>query len=392
MYDPGCRCHPDSVLTSKESVQLRTASRGRVAALDGLRGCAALAVVAAHLAVNLGLAPYTPGAVCGVLVFFVLSGYLIARIVWTRPGSFHSYGEFLAKRARRLLPALSALCLLGLPLMVFAGGEPIRNAVLNVALAASQATAFAWAAGAPVHQAWSPTWSLSVEWTFYVLAPLVLILLRRRGYDSRSASMGICVVALFLYAAGLCVPPRAFYLLPLANLAIMFMGASLALMHLHEGQADRRGVSSGTPVLAGLLLVIIAVLPAYTLALSYRLLTLPAVTFCTLLVIHQVHSGGPLVRILSARVLRGVGLRAYSLYLWHLPVLWIAWVRLADQGPLIVSAAGLLALVPVVEISYQLLERPRMGSELRPAPSRQPLRTQSTPQGPLEHAESTQAC
>lgn len=366
----------------------------RLPALDGLRGCAALSVVLAHLSVNIGLLPYGPGAVCGVLVFFVLSGYLIARIVWSLPPTVASYRTFIAKRMRRLLPALSALCLAGLPLMVLAGREPFGNALLNVALAATQMTGFAWTAGADVHPAWSPTWSLSVEWTFYLVAPILLIRLRRRNLGGRQAVLVLSFVAAMLYAVALFVPPRAFYLLPLANLAIMFLGASLALSHVAGSDRGLLRVRPGTPVLGSLLLVVIAVLPAYTLATSYRLLTLPAVALATVLVIHQVRNGGPLVGVLSSRVLRGVGVRAYSIYLWHLPVLWVAWANLTDHNPFLVSLVGLAALVPVVEVSYRLLERPFMGTSVRGTEVSVPAlpRAMRSHTAPMVPTERTEAC
>lgn len=74
-----------------------------MAGLDGLRALAVLAVIAYHLHLD-----WTPGGLLGVGVFFVLSGYLITDILiaeWKRSGRLH-LGDFLLRRARRLLPAM----------------------------------------------------------------------------------------------------------------------------------------------------------------------------------------------------------------------------------------------------------------------------------------------
>ena len=331
----------------------------RLASLDGLRGAAALGVVSAHTTLHLGLLPYPTGGVTGVLVFFVLSGYLIARICWKRAPTFASYRAFTARRLQRLLPTLAGLIAVGLPLMIGFGNQPAFAALRDAVGATIQVTAFALVAGVPVHSAWSPTWSLTVEWTFYLLFPAAIWLLKHRGLRPIAAARVILATALMLYGAAFALTPEQFYLLPVANLAVMLAGAALALAHLDRGIAVR-SPAPGVPVLGGLLLLLIAVLPVYTLSPQYRLLILPAVCACSLLVIHQCHIGGPMARILAWHPLGAIGERAYSLYLWHLPILWLVWVQLAGADRLVQAVVALAITAVVVPVSFHFLERPWM--------------------------------
>lgn len=344
----------------RESPRVTTAAGPRVAALDGLRGFAALAVVTLHLVIGFGLLPYPPGGAIGVLVFFVLSGYLIAGICWRRRGTAVSYRAFLRRRVSRLAPALGGLVVVGLPAMIILGGEPLVLTVRDAALATGQLTGFAVALGVGVHPAWQPTWSLTVEWTYYVLAPLLLFALRRRGLGPSRAAALLVGCAVLLYVVAMPLPHRAFYVLPLGNLALMLAGGALALMHLDRDRVPRPP-APGIPLVAAGLLVLVSILPMYSVSPQYRLVTMPAVAISTLVVLHGIPSSRLLEGVLSSRPLRAVGLRAYSLYLWHVPLMWMAFYQLHhDHSKAIQVVVALLAISIVVELSYRALERPRM--------------------------------
>ena len=151
----------------------------RVPALDGVRGYAALAVAAMHLSVSFGLLPYSPLGNTGVTVFFVLSGYLISRMWHGRDRSAGSYGRFVRRRFVRLGPVVVALALIGGPLLVVFGGASAPAITRDAGLALLQLTAFVSAVGSRPHPYLEPTWSLTVEGTFYLVFPLVLVLIHR---------------------------------------------------------------------------------------------------------------------------------------------------------------------------------------------------------------------
>jgi len=148
--------------------------------IEGLRGIAVLSVVSYHL--NFIVAP---GGFIGVDVFFVLSGFLITRLLYNELANDDriSLAEFWARRARRILPAatlvllstLVAAVLLIFPLDVRPAANDIGAAAaffVNWLLAARSVD---YLAQAEVHSVVLHYWSLAVEEQFYLLWPLLIV-------------------------------------------------------------------------------------------------------------------------------------------------------------------------------------------------------------------------
>lgn len=357
-----------------------TASRS--GALDGLRGLAALAVVSSHLTGSVGVLPYASGGFIGVLVFFVLSGYLIAGILWRAPATWAHYQVFVRRRFRRLAPVIVALVVVGVPAMVLFGRQELRSALGEAALALTQTTAFAVSVGQAGHPAWGPTWSLTVEWVFYLAFPLLLIGLRVRGLSPRRIRLVLAVVAAALYLGGLLLSPRAFYLSPVANVAVMVAGGILALRHADPAVEHRRP-DPARATFALILLALLVAAPMASLSPAYRFIVFPAVTAATLVVIHECRNPGRVGRALGWRPLALVGTAAYSLYIWHMPVMWLTYVSVPDLPRPVIGLVAIVALVPVVTASFWFLERPVLRHRPTPAaagvgqpPLSQPVSTQ----------------
>ena len=187
--------------------------------INGLRAIAVLAVVAFHF----GLAPARGGFV-GVDIFFVISGYLMTGIVLGRieRGTFSILGFYL-DRARRIVPALAVLiaALLALGALFL-----LQNDYFQLARQAGASALFVsniayWRDvgyfAPPVEQQWLlHTWSLSLEWQFYLLYPLLLpVLVRRAPSIWRHVLAGADLLS---FAAMLALsrtdPAAGFYLLP----------------------------------------------------------------------------------------------------------------------------------------------------------------------------------
>ncbi len=337
----------------------------RAGALDGLRGLAAVGVVTCHVTAHLAVWPYATGGNVGVLVFFVLSGYLIGGQCWERVVDRASVVTFLRRRIARLAPAIAGLVIVGGALMVAIGGQRVGEAAGYGALALTQTMAFAWALGVPEVPAWSPTWSLTVEWTFYLLLPLLVLAARRRGMRLRTARNAASALAVVLYLASWLLTPVGAYLLPVGNLGVMFAGAGLALTH-RLGQ--RRHLDPLWSSVGAFLLLLLFVLPGTTLGWSYRAMWLPTATLATILVIDGCRHGASVARWLTRAGLPAAGLRAYSIYLWHLPVMWLLARNMSGASTWVVLAAFAVALPVVVSLSFRLLERPTLDrGHIRPA-------------------------
>lgn len=349
--------HTDSVHTEKSP------SGGRDAALDGLRGLAVLMVVYYHYVLVTGLLVMPGNGYLGVVVFFVLSGYLITRILWRAEPSAASYRRFISRRVRRLYPALLGLLIAGVPVMAACGPETLRHDLASAAFALAQATAFVHIGGWHHSGALEPTWSLTVEWCFYLLWPIVLFGMSRRRLSARSAATVTACAAAVLYAAALPLAPRAFAQLPVANIGVMLAGAALALVHLdRRNNARQAGRDPGIVVLALLLLVVMTLIPGVGSASpGYRYLLMPATVIAASIVIDaKPGTGGFATSLLKSRVMRGLGLTSYSIYLWNVPVIWSVWFVLPDVSARSRVGIAVLVLAGVVWLSYQLLEKPAL--------------------------------
>ena len=351
--------------------------KDRDAVLDGLRGAAVLAVVYVHYVFYTGITVRAGGGHVGVLVFFVLSGYLITRILWGDggPDGVVTYRRFVRRRITRLYPALVGLVLVGAPLMLIAGPEHPRVAAEAALTALAQCTAFVFASGRLVLEPWLPTWSLTVEWTFYLIWPLVISQMRRRGLSAAAARRFCLVSAAGLYLVAMPLSPRAFYILPIANLGVMVVGAALALTHAQRKEGKYPGRDPQIADLAFLLFLVMVFLPSSISGhLLYRLSYFPAAVVAACFVLDQRPGSVGLTSILlQSRVMRILGLTSYSIYLWHLPVLWIVWWTLDELTAWQRAVCALAALVPVVSASFYLLERPWLRAAHPRGRGREPL-------------------
>lgn len=297
--------------------------------IDGLRAFAVVPVVLYHAGVG-----YFPGGFVGVDIFFVISGYLISRIILDgiEAGVF-SFTDFYERRIRRILPALFVVifctlvvgCLVALPLQI--------KSTANSAIAAlfSVSNFFFWLQSgyfAPAAELVPllHTWSLGVEEQFYIFFPILLLVLSRLQVSTRQV-LAIAFLPLFLAAAWLSYhkPSFAFYLLP-ARAWELILGAILAT-HIIPIPKHRlvRGVLSS----AGLILIVLSlflidsrdVFPGFW-----------AIMPClgAALVINFARDDTLAQQILSLRPLVFIGLISYSLYLWHWPVLTSFRMVLAD--------------------------------------------------------------
>ncbi|MBD1586082.1 acyltransferase family protein [Pseudomonas typographi] len=324
--------------------------------IDGLRALAVLAVVGFHFGV-----PGMGGGFAGVDVFFVISGYLIGgHMLAERAQGRFGYVDFLARRARRLLPALLvmtvATLLLAAWIMIPSDYEQLGRAARYQAMFVANVL-FERKVGyfdtGPDATPLLHTWSLSVEEQFYLLFPWVLALALRSGRHWRLWIALLAGLSLALSQWWLAAAPRsAFFLLPSQGwelLAGVLLASAPALPHR---------------VLARLAGAVGLVMVGASLAL-YRphmpfpgLAALPVVIGSVLLIWAGTHPGSWTLRSLGAAPCAGLGKLSYSWYLWHWPLLVLArytWPGSFTPGALaLVAAASLVAAYA----SWRWVEQP----------------------------------
>lgn len=347
----------------------------RVAGLDGLRAFAVAVVVAFHL---------TPGAVIGgylgVDVFFVVSGFIITRLLLierARTGSIR-LGAFWKRRARRLLPALVVLLLACSTVALLVGGDVLvgLGAQLLTALTFSSNWYFI-AAGSDYFAATAPElfrnlWSLAVEEQFYLLWPIVLLLVilrARRG--TRIVLLAVATAASALAMALLLTPgdPTRVYYGTGTHAFGLTLGALLAVLGqwwstraLEWPRAARRWLGwVGVVALLGLV-ALAAVMPGAA-DWTYRGGLLGVAVLTALVIAALLVPASPLARVLELGPLRWIGERSYGIYLWHWPVIVLLGAMLPTwtSDPALAWALGGIAAaitLAAAALSFRYVETP----------------------------------
>ncbi|HWH98226.1 MAG TPA: acyltransferase family protein [Pseudolysinimonas sp.] len=355
--------------------------RFRVPGLDGIRALAVTTVIVFHLFPGTLIGGYL-----GVDVFFVVSGFLITTLLLRERVATGriSLPGFWTRRARRLLPALGILLLACSAAALFVGGDVLVKLGSQVLGAMTFSSNWVFVAqGASyfdetVPELFRNLWSLAVEEQFYVVWPLLVVLvLTRIPRRAKLAAIGAVAVASAVWM-GITYSPidptrvyygtdtHAFGLAVGAFLAVLVLGRGVApLGETLEGMTSR--VARWTLGLGGTIaiaaLIALAVLMSGEFDLTYRgglalVAVLSAVAIAALLV-----PGSLLARALDLAPIRWVGVRSYGLYLWHWPVFVLvgatlpAWPR---EG-LPAAALGGIALaftVVAATLSYRFIEQP----------------------------------
>ena len=198
--------------------------------INGLREIAVVIVVLFHF----GLPGFSGGFV-GVDVFFVISGFLMTGIIFTKlQKNQFSVLEFYLARARRIIPALAALCLILLFLAWFLlppyEYDRLGKHIIGAATFLSNIVFFKESGyfDASSHEKWLlHTWSLSVEWQFYIIYP-VLILVLRKMFSMTLIPWMLLSFALGSFLLSAFLPDRwavaGFYLLPTRAWEMMLGG------------------------------------------------------------------------------------------------------------------------------------------------------------------------
>ncbi len=341
--------------------------------IDGLRAVAVGAVVLFHF----GVAPFSGGFV-GVDVFFVISGFLITRLLLADIADRKPLIlPFYRRRILRLFPALfmmlavtlAAALLLLYPSDLRHFGESLASVAgfgSNLYFRNSSGYFSAAADQKPLLH----TWSLSVEEQFYLVYPPLLAVLARRSVRLAAAVLGLLALASLLASAWAtrAAPMTAFYLTPFRFWELMLGG----LIPLFGLAAPRSRAASETLAWGGLGLIAAAVF-GYTLETPFPgLAALPPCLGAAAVILSCERPGSnAAARLLSLPAATALGRISYSLYLWHWPVIVFAghWLFRRPTG---IETPALIALsLALAAASYRFVEQPfrhGRGAGCAPAP------------------------
>lgn len=328
--------------------------------IDGLRALAVLAVVIYHFNKQ-----WLPGGFVGVDIFFVISGYLITGIIYSKGTNF-SFADFYGRRVRRILPAaifVTAVTLIaGSFLLMPADVKALSGSAIASAL--SGANIYYWLfLDTSYFAASSDTvpllhmWSLGVEEQFYLIWPALMIIAMRLGGKRLLVGAAVLIAAASFAVSEYYVsrdPSFAYYMLP-SRAGELLVGALLFLW-----QDSRRTLTTGAANVAGAVGLLMV---GYSLALLSETGGFPGIRSIipavgtALLIASGINQGSVLARALTNPLFRYIGLRSFSLYLWHWPVL--AFYRYAYGEPSLVGGlACAIIMLGLTELSYRMIETP----------------------------------
>jgi len=326
--------------------------------IDGLRALAVLAVLFFHAAI-----PGFGGGYVGVDVFFVISGFLITRLVvdeLERTGTV-SFRRFYLRRARRLFPALFATLALTFiastillaPSVLVVVARTTLSALLSVSNFQFWQEAGYFNPEAELNPLLH-TWSLGVEEQFYLVWPLSLLLLAKWRRQWLPAFMVLVVVASLVASewAVRTLDSAGYYLLPFRMFELA-LGAMMvwAVRHTPKSIAAREIL-----LLAGLAMVVYPVL-AYSRYTPFPGLAalLPCAGTALLILAGTAPWSGWLLR---NRLATGLGAISYSLYLVHWPILIIYEMTTMRETTLAERCVLLAISIAVAVAFYLFIETP----------------------------------
>lgn len=337
--------------------------------IQGLRAIAVLSVVLFHASKSL-----VPGGYVGVDIFFVISGYLISKIILSEiEGGGFSIAEFYRRRVKRIFPALysviffSMLC--GYVLLSPKDFMELSKTVIGSIFFVSNIVFLhlsGYFDGSAELKPLLHTWSLAVEEQFYILHPLVIILIwriRRELYVPVVLILALASLALSIWmlrqhssAAFYLTPPRAYELL---------VGALCAA----PGSRLLKGrVSNEVLAATGLILIVVSLIfyDEKTVFPGFAAL-MPCIGTAAIIyagATRQTVAG----RLISNKIFMFMGAISYSWYLWHWPVLVFArHIFGGELTPIEIICALVVGLIGAA-FSRHFIERPFLGGEAARTP------------------------
>ena len=338
----------------------------RLPQLDGLRGLAVVAVILFHTSTF-------PGGFLGVDLFFVLSGYVITggllREVQRR-GTVQLL-PFWGRRARRLMPAFLATVAIVLVATTVVGNANVRLFALDDApWALSQAVNWHFIAekigyghASTVH-VFAHLWSISLEWQFYIIWPIVVALAARRPNGERLiaivAGLLAVVSAVLMVHWGALDTTRAYEGTDTRAFALL-LGAVAATrpVRLLVSQLDRRMASIAAAVLLAALVWGWANTSGVDAPWLYRGgLLAHSLLAAALIAVLSVRPRSTVASIIGSIVPRRLGEWSYSIYLAHWPIIVLLPEFAPAHMPWLRTAVVLLLSISIGAISTMLIENP----------------------------------
>jgi len=358
-------------------MQRASISSTHIPAIDGLRALAVFAVVLYHLGIS-----WIPGGFLGVDLFFVISGYVITRLILDSIESANGLDikEFYAARIRRLFPGLIVLLIVTSVFIALFAPDAIRRFIKDVPyvlsgtnnwhLVALQQDYFQAIGRPPLLQ---HTWSLAVEFQFYLIWPIILLFIWRR-FGKRVVRRAALVIATFSGTALFLFSLQAdnatagrishIYFGTDTHSLGLFLGSALAVSWIPRNLTPNisqraQDFVDGIGVFGFIGLLCIFLFIDQENATLYQIAFPLAALFGCATLVSIVHPASRFSPILSNKVFLWIGQRSYGIYLWHWVVFQVTRPGADLTGNLpALNVARVLVVLALADISLRAIEIP----------------------------------
>ena len=352
-------------------------STRHISSIDGLRAIAVTAVVLYHLGIS-----WIPGGFLGVDLFFVISGYVITRLILDsiNQSSALDLRAFYAARIRRIYPGflfmvISTIIFIGVwapeAIKRFLSDLPYAlSGTINWALVARNQDYFETIGRPPLLQ---HTWSLAVELQFYLIWPIILLTVLKYFGKKNIARIALIIAiisgtALFLVSLQLDQSNSAkvshIYFGTDTHSLGLFLGSALAVSWIPQNLSaniTRRAqdVIDGIGVVGLLGLISIFLFIDESNASLYQIAFPLAGIFGCLVIISLVHPASRFAPIISTAPFRWVGQRSYGIYIWHWVIFQVTRPSVDLSGETwALYLARVLLVLALADISLRWVEIP----------------------------------
>lgn len=338
--------------------------------LDGVRALSVIAVIFYHANLSINDFHFFKGGFFGVDVFLVISGYLITAIIRSdMERNQFSLFEFYARRIKRIVPALLVMLFItsGVSYFTLFPKELVSyTESLKSALIFSSNYFFygedSYVADSSIYKPLLHTWSLAIEWQFYLLYPVIVWGVCK---FAKKYLFGILLILamLSLQYANVIVPDypdMAFYLLPSRSWELILGGLVTffdrnAINKLKEG-AIENVLFKALPLLGVFLILYSMIFIDHTVAHPSFVTLMPVIGACSFLMFA--HKGELATDFFSIKPVVSLGVISYSLYLYHQPV--FVFFRLFNKPEINLENFISLFLISIffALLTYKFIEKP----------------------------------
>lgn len=335
--------------------------------IDGLRAIAIISIILYHSKIVLNNTDWFEGGFVGVDIFFVISGYLITRIILNEimiNGSFN-FLNFYERRIRRILPMLFFVIFFSMPFAWYKlfpadfvnYSDSIIASIFFVSNFFFYFNGMEYGATNSLLLPLLHTWSLSIEEQFYLIAPITLLIIYK-FFRSHILILLIVFSLLSFLSAILMqeINPKLNFYFSLSRFWELLLGSLIVYIELNYKIPSNKIIGYIFPLLGlSLILYSIFFFNAQTAHPSFN--TLIPVLGTVIIIIFCSDKSGIISKVLGSKPFVSIGLVSYSAYLWHFPVL--AFSRINSIEPNNLYKVWLLLFVLLIStLSYHFIEKP----------------------------------